>query len=78
MKDITVNYYGKLAELIGTNQELVQTTAESIGDFSLFLRQRHPSLCDMTLQIAQNNHIESSEAPLSSKEVDVFPPFSGG
>lgn len=78
LKQITVNYYGKLTEMVGTHKEQVQTSAKTIGDFSHFLTERHPALLGMTLQVAQNNHIETSEALLSSDGVDVFPPFSGG
>jgi len=78
LREIEVKYYGKLTELVGRNQEKVKTTAQTIGDFSQFLREHHPVLVNMTIKIAQNNVIETDDSVLSDAEVNVFPPFSGG
>jgi len=78
LREIEVKYYGKLTELLGRNEEKVKTTAQTIGDFSQFLREYHPVLVNITLKIAQNNTIETADSVLSNAKVDVFPPFSGG
>lgn len=78
MKEIKITFYGKLTELVGKDQEIVQTDASTIADLTQFLRQRYPVLDGLSMKMAQNNVIETSQSLLTSSSIDIFPPFSGG
>ena len=78
MKEIKITFYGKLTELVGKDQEIVQTDASTIADLTQFLRQRYPVLDGLSMKMAQNNVIETSQSLLTSSSIDIFPPFFGG
>jgi molybdopterin converting factor small subunit len=76
--EITIMYYGKLEEIVGKKQEVLNKDFISIDNLELFLRETYPQLATTSFKIAQNNSIATKESPISSTQIDIFPPFSGG
>lgn len=75
---LSITYHGRLTELVKKQQE---TLTISIGTASMLrkvLIEEHPELQEITFQLAQENKIINGEDRISEKNVDLFPPFSGG
>ena len=76
--DVTLTYYGKLVEVVGKSQELIDVQAITLRELVLWLENEYPDLKKLSLKIAQNNAIGELEDKITSKKIDIFPPFSGG
>ncbi|MDB9903479.1 MoaD/ThiS family protein [Flavobacteriaceae bacterium] len=76
--DVTLTYYGKLVEVVGKSQELIDVQAITFRELVLWLENEYPDLKKLSFKIAQNNAIGELEDKITSKNIDIFPPFSGG
>ncbi|MGA1030033.1 MAG: MoaD/ThiS family protein [Flavobacteriaceae bacterium] len=76
--EITVCYFGLLAETVQKEEEILVTHANTLGDLRKELLARYPPLKNSTFVMAQNNEIKSEGEALLQAEVALFPPFSGG
>ncbi|MHA7129823.1 MoaD/ThiS family protein [Algoriphagus namhaensis] len=75
---IRFNYHGKLVELLGTKSEELELPQDTSAEIRQTLIQAHPELAESTFQLAQSNRILQAGDLIEEKEIDVFPPFSGG
>jgi len=55
--DVTLTYYGKLVEVVGKSQELIDVQAITLRELVLWLENEYPDLKKLSLKIAQNNAI---------------------
>ena len=76
--DVTLTYYGKLVEVVGKSQELRDIQAITLQELVIWLEKEYPDLKRFSLKIAQNNAIGELKDEITSKNIDIFPPFSGG
>lgn len=76
--EITIRYFGLLAEALKKENERIVTHALTLGDLRKELEERYPHLQDKTFVMAQNNTIKTAQEALLEEEVALFPPFSGG
>ncbi len=77
---IKVNYFGRLAELAGTDSEQIALTAEPDSENLLKqLEEKHPLLKGQVSALAINGEILQKRIKLrAGDEADLFPPFAGG
>jgi molybdopterin synthase catalytic subunit len=79
-KQITISWFGALAEERGLLEETVDTTAHTAGDFLEDFASRH-NVAGLRghIRIAVNDEFAPSAHPLRSGDKVVFlMPFSGG
>lgn len=76
--DVTLTYYGKLVEVVGKSKEVLDVEAITIQELVIWLENEYTDLKKLSLKIAQNNTIGELEDEITSKNIDIFPPFSGG
>ncbi len=76
--EITIRYFGLLAEALNKAHEVVTTQALTMGELREELEERNPLLHNKTFVMAQNNSIKTAQETLQEEEVALFPPFSGG
>jgi sulfur-carrier protein len=78
--NITVHYYGLLAERRGLAEERVATTAATAAEFYAELDALHAlGLAIENFRVAVNDEFVAWEHPLSeSDSVALLPPMSGG
>jgi len=55
--NVTLTYYGKLVEVIGKSQEVLDIEAITIQELLIWLENEYPDLKKLSLKIAQNNTI---------------------
>lgn len=77
-RNVTVTYYGMLAEKTGTSQEQVTLPGGTIS-LRRFFEEKHPELQLQTFSIAVDLHyaeeLVANEIPT---KIDLMPPFAGG
>lgn len=81
---VQVRYFAWLRERIGEASESVETTAETVGDLVVELRNREAryalAFSDLaSVRVAVDHQLADLEAPLAGvREVAFFPPMTGG
>ena len=75
---VTIKYFGLLAELTNCSEETVEFSEGVVSAMLEVLFEKHPALKDTDFQVAQNLEIVSKDAPITTTEIALLPPFSGG
>ncbi|WP_396326574.1 MoaD/ThiS family protein [Klebsiella pneumoniae] len=78
--EITVKYYGMLAEITGQSTEIL-TFAEnvSVGKFKEKILSLYPEMTSKKFKVAVNLHISDDDILIDSgSEIALLPPFAGG
>ena len=75
---LTIKYFGLLAEVTQCAEERMAFSKASVSDLLDELFIKHPGLKEKDFQVAQNLEVVSKEAPISTTEIALLPPFSGG
>ncbi len=76
--EVTLTYYGKLVELIGKTSEEINIDNSTVNELLLWLENEYPAIAQLSIQIAQDHTIGKLDDNITAKQIDVFPPFSGG
>lgn len=79
-KKISVRYYALLREQRGLNEEVISTSASTLGMLYEELKEKHPFTLNMNiLKVARNDSFASWNDPLNNDDRVVFiPPVAGG
>lgn len=75
---LTLKYHGRLTELFGKKEETVTVTSNTAETLKRELEKLDIRFRENVYQLAQNNKIIKGNEILTTFDVDVFPPFSGG
>ena len=76
---LLIKYFGNVAEIVGTHEEQLQLSFNTIEQLRNQLTERYPKLINLEFKIAVNQKI--TEGTISSKtitELALLPPFAGG
>jgi len=76
--NLTVKYFGLLAEVTGCSEEHIHFSEESMDQLLDTLYSKYPELKSKDFQMAYNNEIVTKGTKLSDGEIAFLPPFSGG
>ena len=76
--NLTVKYFGLLAEVTQCNEEQLDFSGATVKELLENLFTKYPELKEKDFQIAQNNTITNDETEISSTEIALLPPFAGG
>lgn len=78
--NITIRYYGQLAEIAGCTEETQQLEHPfSLSQLTEKIQAKNPAIRELALTTAVNNRVFPLEKNLNEGDcVDLFPPFSGG
>lgn len=75
---VTIKYFGMLTEVTQCNEETVEFSGLFISELLDELFLKYPNLKEKQFQVAQNQELESFDSKLTSTELVLMPPFSGG
>ncbi len=76
---LTIKYFGMLAEATSVNEEEVQTEVCSVSQLVKKLKHQHPKLSDKNFKIAVDQKLVDQNYMIDSKaEIALLPPFAGG
>ena len=76
--NLSIKYFGLMAEISGCTEEQLNFQQTSVADLIDVLTQKYPSLKEKDFQVAQNLEISQKDAPITAVEIALLPPFSGG
>lgn len=77
--NLTIKYFGQLAECTGKNHEVLQEEFESVKALKTVLNTKYPALKEHEFVIAVDQKIADDQEILTTEaEVALLPPFSGG
>ncbi len=79
-KDIQlpIKYFGMLTEITNCTEEIINISKPLVSDLLALLYLKYPLLEEKEFQIAQNQILITESTELTTHEVALLPPFSGG
>lgn len=76
---LTIKYFGMLAEATSTTEERLQIDICSVSDLLEKLKNQYPKLSDKDFKVAINQELVNSDYLIDNEaEVALLPPFAGG
>ena len=75
---LRIKYFGMLAEASECEEELIDFDGTSISDLLELLIMKYPGLASKDIKVAQNNEIMTRDNKVTSTDIALLPPFSGG
>jgi len=75
---IKIKYFGMLTDITSCEEENIDFSGVLISELLEVLFIKYPNLKDKKFQVAQNNELVPVITKISSKEIVLLPPFSGG
>ena len=75
---ITIKYFGQIAEITNTNEEIINLEGETISELLELLYIKYDSLKHKEFQVAQNEELVSETTKATGKDIAILPPFAGG
>ncbi|HEY5688835.1 MAG TPA: MoaD/ThiS family protein [Yeosuana sp.] len=75
---IKIKYFGMLTEVTNCEAEIIDFSGVLISDLLEMLFIKYSDLKDKKFRVAQNNELVSVNTKITSKEIVLLPPFSGG
>ncbi len=76
--NLTIKYFGMLAEVTQCQEEVFAFSQERISDLLKALYMKYPELEEKEFQVAQNNQIVTTDNRIDHSEIALLPPFAGG
>jgi sulfur-carrier protein len=78
--EISIQYYGMLADITGKSLEMWSTEDRlSVAALRVKIQERYPELVDKKYKVAVNLQISGDAAIVeSNSEIALLPPFAGG
>ncbi|GGX18962.1 MoaD/ThiS family protein [Aquimarina muelleri] len=76
---LTIKYFGLLAEVTATTEELLETETCSVFELVKTLKNQYPKLGDTNFKIAVDQQlIDLNYIIETNAEIALLPPFAGG
>lgn len=75
---IKIKYFGMLTDITSCEEEIIDFSGVLILELLEVLFIKYPNLKDKKFQVAQNNELVPVKAKITSQEIVLLPPFSGG
>ena len=76
--ELSIKYFGIIAEITGLEEEKLKIKDQKIGELIDSIINKYPGLKGREFQIAQNKKIVDNEEPVNGAEIALLPAFSGG
>ena len=75
---IKIKYFGMLTDITSCEEEIIDFSGVLILELLEVLFIKYPNLKNKNFQVAQNNELVPVNIKISSQEIVLLPPFSGG
>jgi len=75
---VTVKYFGQVAEITECNNECFTANKAPIATLLELIYTKHPSLKGISFSVAQNQELVDIDTTLTGQEIALLPPFAGG
>ena len=75
---LKIKYFGLLAEITNSEEETIEFSKSLVSELLEDLYIKYPLLKQKDFKVAQNHEIVSNKSNITSTEIALLPPFSGG
>ncbi len=75
---ITVKYFGQLAELTQLEEETLEFSGNLVSELLETLYSKYDILKTKNFQVAQNKELVSLDTTITGEDIALLPPFAGG
>ena len=75
---LQIKYFGLLAEVTNCTEETFEFSKSLVSELLEDLYIKYPELKQKDFKVAQNHEIVSNASNITSPEIALLPPFSGG
>lgn len=75
---LQIKYFGMLTDITQCQEETLSFSQQTVSDLLEILQNKYPLLENTTFKVAQNQEFISGDTLISSPEIALLPPFSGG
>lgn len=75
---LNIKYFGMLTEITQCEEETITFSQGTVSDLLILLFKKHPLLEHKVFKVAQNKNVVTNDVVVSSAEIALLPPFSGG
>jgi molybdopterin converting factor small subunit len=76
--EITIKYFGQIAEAIGKDEEVLESKNADIESVKSYFIHKYNFTYDESIRIAVNQELDSVEDLKDGDEVAFLPPYAGG
>lgn len=76
--ELHLTYFGQLAEITGNHDETLKITGDDVLALKEAIVMKYPGMQQLSFVVAQQNRLLNENDKITRRELDVFPPFSGG
>lgn len=76
--DITIKYFGLLAEITHCTEETISFSKGTAAELLSILYNHHPNLLGKDFKVAQQMELIDNNTKITATEIALLPPFSGG
>lgn len=76
--ELTINYFGMLTDITSCSEERIDFKGVTTAELLSILYLKHPQLKSASFKTAQNQIIIPEDEVLTSDNIVLLPPFSGG
>ncbi|NQX84575.1 MAG: MoaD/ThiS family protein [Flavobacteriaceae bacterium] len=76
--NLKVKYFGLIAEITNCSEETIPFSKHTVAEFLDLIFSKYPALKNKDFKVAQNMQLVNIETKISSAEIALLPPFSGG
>lgn len=76
--EVTVKYFGQIAEITQKKEEIFSCSDGVISEFIEEVYEKYPGLGSVNFKIAQAQQLISTEEKITGEELALLPPFAGG
>lgn len=76
--NLKVKYFGLIAEITKCSEETVIFSKHTVLELLDLIFDKYPALKDKDFKVAQNMELVHNNTKITTPEIALLPPFSGG
>lgn len=76
--NLKVKYFGMIAETTICSEETIAFSKHTVSELLDLLFDKYPALKNKDFKVAQNMQLVTNDTKITTPEIALLPPFSGG
>ena len=76
--NLKIKYFGLIAEITNCSEEDILFSKSTVSELLEFIYTKYPALKEKDFKVAQNMELVDNNSKITSPEIALLPPFSGG
>lgn len=76
--NLKVKYFGLIAEITNCSEETIAFSKQTVSELLDMIINKYPALKHKDFKVAQNMQLVHVDTKITTPEIALLPPFSGG